>query len=210
MITPNAADFNEVCRVLTIPAGYAASVMGALFELTYPYRWEVGGDSIEDAIDAIAAMIDAAYESECPLPIEYPTDALQLWIQGKPISGTDPEWGNATGHMMFGRWMQGSVAQYDIMRFRFWLKAGVYSAWVAGIRQNNAGILSWFVDDEEQTDTIDLYASTTQLNQELGFLLTIPADGWHDIESRVNSKHASSSGYRVPINYLRVRWFSAT
>jgi len=65
-LTPNAADFDGVCRVLVIPSGYSAIVMGALAELTLDWNWEASGDqTIAEATAAMEDMFDSAYEVNC-------------------------------------------------------------------------------------------------------------------------------------------------
>lgn len=77
--TPNTAPDAQVCRVLSLPAqeDYLALAMGALDALRKPYNWFKNGDLTPDeAADAFAAILDAAYEQaltgQCAPDVETP------------------------------------------------------------------------------------------------------------------------------------------
>jgi len=98
--TPTAADYDEVCRSLVIPAGYAAVVMGALDELTLSYNWEVVGDqSVAQAVAAMTDMIIAAYESECNLPSEPYTSTPRVKFASSVAENTVAEFLIGQGDM---------------------------------------------------------------------------------------------------------------
>ena len=63
--TPNSPPESAGCRIFSIPDDeeYYALVMGALYALTRSYNWYQNGTlTQQEAADAFAAIIDAAYE----------------------------------------------------------------------------------------------------------------------------------------------------
>lgn len=77
-----------------------------------------------------------------------------------------------------------------------------------GTRSNASGEIDIFVDDEFMV-TIDLYNSTTLINQEMSaaFGLGNPtfAAGYHKLRVRVQDKHASSLGYACALSKIYLR-----
>lgn len=203
-ITPDAADFNEVCRVLTIPAGYAAVVMGALFELTYGYRWEVGGDSIEDAIDKMSAMIDAAYESDCNAMTSTPRHDLKLWREGQVITGGAMQIVILATQILGGYFQQSGAAVNDELSFPVMLEEGTYDLTICYRKNAFGGIIRWYVDGVDSGQTVDTYASTATMNNETAKSVTVVGSGEHLINAKVSAKAAASGGYFAQVSYLKI------
>jgi len=78
-LTPDSIPEDGNCRPLFIPAStdWLAIVSGALTELIKPYNWEqAGAVTVEEAIEAMQAMIDLYYagcvSGDCVLPDDVP------------------------------------------------------------------------------------------------------------------------------------------
>lgn len=64
-LTPDTLPNSRACRTLRIPdsSEWLAIVSGALLELTKPWNWqEYGSISIDDAVDAVWAILDGYYQ----------------------------------------------------------------------------------------------------------------------------------------------------
>jgi len=203
-LTPDPADFNEVCRVLVIPAGYAAVVMGALSELTMPYRWEEVGDSVEDAVEKMRVMIDNAYETECSSMAETPREVMFLWWQGVVNAGNALQLNIAASEVLNTWWRQNTAAINDEMKFTAMLEEGTYDLTVLYRKSTAGGIQHWIIDGAEDAQTIDTYATSGTLNNETTISVAIVGSGQHEIKCKMSSKNASSSNYENAVSMFKM------
>ena len=209
-LTPDPADYDEVCRTLVIPAGYAAVVMGALDELTQIFNWEANGSETPD--DAVAAMLDmiaAAYESECYLPQIFDDSVMFIWAEGRNVVGNGLSHNRDPDQVLNMFWNQASPSVNDYMQFSRVLRGGSYSLTMMGIQGSDSGILTWDIDGAEDAETMDRYSATTLWNQGSTISVYLDGDGLHLIGCKVKSKNASSSGYRNMVSWLRLRRIGA-
>jgi hypothetical protein len=203
-VTPDPADFDEVCRVLIIPAGYAPCVMGALAELAKPYRWEVGVDSIDDAVNKMADMIDAAYESECVTMAELPNYGFFFWEQYKSLTGNALFENLSTSQEFNVYWRQNAPAINDEVVFEVLLNEGTYDLLINGVTAGGGGIQHWFVDGVEQATTIDMYQAVSTFNKRATISITVIGSGAHELKCKMSSKNASSSNYRNDMTWVKL------
>jgi hypothetical protein len=203
-VTPDPADFDAVCRVLIIPAGYAPCVMGALAELAKPYRWKVGVDSIDDAVTKMADMIDSAYESDCALSTNVPTEAFVFWNENIPPIGNAVQAQLSTLQPFNTFWRQNTPAITDIMPFYVMLVEGTYDLTLCYVKDSGCAICHVVIDGAEDSQTIDMYSASQVFNQETTISIAVVGSGRHLIEFKASSKNASSGNYRQPVTYFKL------
>jgi len=201
-LTPDPADYNEVCRIVVIPAGYAAAVMGALDELCNDWAWEAQGDTVADAVAKMNDMIQAAYESDGCMAIAAAQSDLKFWMEGIPINGGALTIGATSSQVFGGYWRQGPPTINDEMRFRVNLDEGTYNLTLMAVPDSASGIITVQIDDVADEQTIDLYSAAQAFNQSFTISVVIPFSGVHMIDFKVGSKNASSANYRASVTYL--------
>lgn len=202
-LTPDPTDFDEVCRVLVIPAGYAAVVMGALHELTKPYNWQAVGDTVDDAVALMEAMISAAYESDCNMAGS-PREHAWLWNEGKVNAGNALQLNVLSTSILNGYWQQNTAAINDEMLFTAMLEEGTYDLTIIYRKGGFGGIAHFIIDGAEDAQTVDTYAGGASQNNESTISVVVVGSGLHEIKVKMSSKNASSGGYFMQATMMKM------
>lgn len=209
-LTPDTGDGATVARCLSVPVELQPIVNGALETLCDYWNWEQFGTmTIEDAITALRAAIDAYYESECVPVYDFPNTETQLWRQGRVKSGNDLSFVLSSSQVLNGYWLQNAPAIHDAVEFAFWLAKGVYVAYMFGVTNNQSGIMSFDVNGVSQGVTIDWYSAGGVFSVEKSVNLTLPTDGLNLIRVKIDTKNASSTNYFARMSYMMLKWLSA-
>jgi len=198
------AEDQLICQTIYLPIGdeYRAQLAGALSLLADVNSYQ---DSASAQAEGIAAVWDTANSQivwEEWLMSDWRTVASRTWTeQMEVVSGAATVWLDVAGQAYSGIYRQTPAAQFDALNAYVALKAGDYEVRVLGTRNTNRGIQSVVVDSFIVA-TFDWYGAAVALNVLQSDTFTVDFDGVYLVESLMASRHASSTGYALQMNYI--------
>lgn len=93
----------------------------------------------------------------------------------------------------------------DVYTVPFYIDAGTYtiSIWLGKI--GSGGKSDWYLDDVLKLSAVEMYAGTNDLSVAPQTITSaVLTAGYHELRAVINGKNASSSDYRLPINFISV------
>lgn len=82
-------------------------------------------------------------------------------------------------------------------------QSGIYTITLGTQKNVDQGIIQPYVNLTAEGGTIDLYSNPQQLDIEIQITGVALAQGVNEFKYKVTGKHASSTGYRVRMSYIR-------
>ena len=158
-------------------------------------------DEVTDADwDAIEKLVgNVAYELMTPLTILYPEDFYADAITFEPFVAPGVTRQVNVNALLCHYVFPSTIAQFNSLTFRAFLRSGTYQFNALGVTSNNKGIMHVQVQDGGSQGTIDWYSASVSANVFKQTTITVAEDGQHVISLEMNTKNASSSNYDLAI-----------
>jgi hypothetical protein len=201
-IPTGGSDEPPVCY-LPVAQNWKHVLVGLLEHPLSDWFWGGTDEEIEGANSEVAKWVD--YLEECV--------GMFREVQGftffdcKVLAANGMGWAANANQMDNGYWYTTTPVNGEPL-FAAWalLQAGTYSLEIAHVKGSSHGKHRWYVDGvaNDSAYDVDMYAAATTYNQVTSKPITIPGDGVHSIMLVNVGKHASSTGYYVSMNALRL------
>lgn len=205
-ITPDATGGGNIARCLSVPPSLQPAVNGALQELLNEYNWEqVGNMTPAECVEAMTNVLSTYYESECDVPQTFPEFQHWLWTSGQLITGSSPTNEILSAQILNYSSFQGPPEVNDRIRFYAFLRSGTYTLKQIGRTDTASGIQHWIIDGVEQGETVDKYAAVAANNAMSAINVYLLTDGFHELDCKMATKNASSTGYRNRVTFFDLR-----
>jgi len=180
---------------------WVSAVISALDQLRDTELWETPPD---DMLPQVDQLLDEIMTNIIISPQLFPYETYHLHSDSLVLVGNAIGWVDFAGQAMAGAWRQQTAAVSDKFQFSLVAEAGTPHLVFYGVKGVGSGIM-FIQTDEHHTYSIDLYNSTTLLNQRISLPITVDETGLRTFTVTMSNKNASSSGYACNLNYMVLR-----
>jgi len=182
----------------------AVLFFGSAF-LTVRGNWlDKAEDQLDEVTDADWDVIEklvgnAAYELMTPVSQVYPEDFYADGITFEPYVAPGVTRQVNAGALLCHYVFPSTIAQFNSLTFRAFLRSGTYQFNALGVTSPNKGRMQIQVLDGGGSGEIDWYSAGTVANVFKQTTFTVDNSGEHLIALEMNLKNASSSNYDVAL-----------
>lgn len=133
---------------------------------------------------------------------EYPNNAVMWHDQSIILAGNARTTVFDANHRYNYLMYQNAAANNDEWTNGFVCAAGTYSINFLTITDADRGMLDVYVDDVSVATGLDFYLASVVRNTVISASGIVLTAGYHTLRCKVNGKHASSTGYRIPLSKI--------
>jgi len=137
-----------------------------------------------------------------------PTRAMWFWADTTVVTGNAIAIALSASQVHNSYWYQNTAALNDSVTYSAILDAGTYTMTTIGVTAWNRAQIDWFVDGIHVVTNQEWYSAGIVYNVIRTATVVIPTSGYHIFQSRIDSKHGSSTDYYMNLTRIWLKQVS--